>query len=254
MNLTLEGKTALVTGGGSGIGKAISERFAAAGANVHVLDFDAEAGEATAEAIRSNGGEAQFLKGDVTDHKSIAESIGTISPLDILVNNAGIAHIGRLDQTSPEDFDRLFKVNVAGVYNCLHAAIGGMRERKSGVILNMASVASTTGIPDRFAYSMTKGAVMTMTLSVARDYIADGIRCNCLCPARVHTPFVDNFIAQNYPGEEEETFAKLAASQPIGRMGTPEEIAGLALYVCSEAGSFITGTNIDIDGGFTKLR
>ena len=254
MNLSLNNKIAVVTGGGSGIGKAICKRFASAGAVVHVLDFDTDSGEYAAAEIRENGGDAKFVHADVTDHAAITEKIGKISNLDILVNNAGIAHVGRLDQTSPEDFERLFKVNVAGVYNCLHAAISGMRERKSGVILNMASVASTTGIPDRFAYSMTKGAVMTMTLSVARDYVEDGIRCNCLCPARVHTPFVDNFIKQNYPGEEESTFAKLAASQPIGRMGTPEEIADLALYVCSDAGSFFTGTNIDIDGGFTKLR
>lgn len=249
MQITLDNKVAIVTGAASGIGRAIAARFAAAGATVHIFDAHQEDGRAAAREIG-----AEFACVDVSDHRAVADAVTSAGAVDILVNNAGIAHIGRLDQTEPEDLQRLFQVNVAGVYNCLHAAIPQMRERGGGVVLNMASVAATVGIPDRFAYSMTKGAVMAMTLSVARDYIADGIRCNCLCPARVHTPFVDNYLAQHYPGSEDEMFAKLAASQPIGRMGTPDEVADLALFVCSDAAGFITGTNLDIDGGFTKLR
>jgi NAD(P)-dependent dehydrogenase (short-subunit alcohol dehydrogenase family) len=140
------------------------------------------------------------------------------------------------------------------MYLAMQAAIPAMQARKSGVILNLASIAATAGIPDRFAYSMTKGAVLSMTLSVARDLLADGIRCNCISPARVHTPFVDGFVTKNYPGREAETFAKLAAAQPIGRMGTPAEVAKLALYLCSDAASFLTGCDYPIDGGFFNLR
>jgi 2-keto-3-deoxy-L-fuconate dehydrogenase len=129
-----------------------------------------------------------------------------------------------------------------------------MKENKSGVILNLASIASIVGIPDRFAYSMTKGAVMAMTLSVARDYLHQGIRCNCISPARVHTPFVDGFIKKNYAGREDEMFDKLSKSQPIGRMAKPEEIANLVLYLCSDEASFITGCDYPIDGGFVKLN
>jgi 2-keto-3-deoxy-L-fuconate dehydrogenase len=173
---------------------------------------------------------------------------------DILVNSAGISHIGKADTTSAEDFDRLFNVNVKGLYNCLYAAIPLMRKNKGGVILNMSSIAAIVGIPDRFAYSMTKGAVSAMTLSVAKDYLADNIRCNCISPARVHTAFVDGFLAKNYPGKEAEMFEKLSKTQPIGRMAKPAEIAHLILYLCSDEASFITGCDYPIDGGFTKLN
>jgi 2-keto-3-deoxy-L-fuconate dehydrogenase len=170
------------------------------------------------------------------------------------VNSAGISHIGKADSTPEEDFDRVFQVNVKGVYNCLHEAIPLMKQQRGGVILNLASIASSVGIPDRFAYSMSKGAVAAMTLSVAKDYINDGIRCNCISPARVHTPFVDGFLKKNYPGREEEMFDKLSKTQPIGRMAKPDEIAGLILYLCSEEASFITGCDYPIDGGFIKLN
>ena len=170
------------------------------------------------------------------------------------MNNAGIAHVGNIENTSEEDIDRLYQVNIKGVYNCIFACIPHMKKQGGGVILNMASIASTLGISDRFAYSMSKGAVLTMTYSVAKDYIGDNIRCNCISPARVHTPFVDGFIAKNYPGKEEEMFDKLSKTQPIGRMGTPEEIAALALFLCSDQAGFITGTDYPIDGGFIKLN
>ena len=165
----------------------------------------------------------------------------------------GVAHVGTVESTSDEDFDRLISINVKGMFHVTRAAIPYMKDN-GGSIVNMASIASTVGIPDRFAYSMTKGAVVGMTLSIAKDYLKHNIRCNCISPARVHTPFVDGFIAKNYPGREEEMFKKLSATQPIGRMGTPDEIAALALYLCSDEASFITGCDYPIDGGFIKLN
>lgn len=243
-----QNKTTAITGGGSGIGEAICRRFAEEGASVLVLDRDADAGHSVANSV---GG--RFIECDVADESSVTAAFADIAP-DVLVNNAGIAHVGTIETTSPEDFDRVMRVNVRGPFLCSRAALPGMVERGGGVVLNLASVASTLGIPDRLAYSTSKGAIYAMTLSVARDMIDKGIRCNCLCPARVHTPFVDNFIAQNYPGQESETFAKLEASQPIGRMAKPEEIAALAAYICSDEAAFVTGAAFDIDGGFTKLK
>lgn len=245
---------ALVTGGGSGIGQAIAQRLAAEGAYVTVLELNASAGEATANLIREQGGEARVIAGDVADTASMRAAFSQLDRLDLLVNNAGIAHVGTVLTTTPEDLDRLYAVNVRGVYHCLHFGVERMVAQGGGVILNLASIAAKVGIPDRFAYSMTKGAVLTMTLSVARDFVDKKIRCNCLCPARVHTPFVDGFIAKNYPGQEAEMFAKLSASQPIGRMGEPEEVANLAAFICSDEAAFITGAAYDLDGGFTLLR
>lgn len=250
----LNNKTAVITGAGSGIGKAVALLFARQGALVHALDLNEEALSATEEEIRASGGFIKLHPCDVTKQavvKNIFEAMGTI---DILVNSAGISHIGKCDTTSEEDFDRVFQVNVKGMYNCLHEALPLMKQRGMGVILNMASIANNVGIPDRFAYSMSKGAVAAMTLSVARDYISDGIRCNCISPARVHTPFVDGFLKKNYPGQEAEMFEKLSRTQPIGRMAKPEEIAGLILYLCSDEASFITGCDYPIDGGFIKLN
>ena len=170
-----------------------------------------------------------------------------------MINNAGIAHVGNVEQVTPEVIDRLFAVNVKGMYHTIYAAIPHLK-KQGGVILNMASIASLVGLSDRFAYSMTKGAVNGITLSVARDYLHQNIRCNSISPARVHTPFVDGFIAKNYPDNQEEMFKKLQASQPIGRMAKPEEIAYLALYLCSDEAAFITGNDYAIDGGFTKLN
>lgn len=245
---------ALVTGGGSGIGQAISLRLAEEGAIVSILELRPEAGEETARIIREGGGQASVLAADVSDTESVREAFSQLGRLDVLVNNAGIAHVGNVLTTTPEDLDRLYSVNVRGVYHCLHFGVEKMLASGGGVIINMASIASKIGIADRFAYSMTKGAVLTMTLSVARDFVEKKIRCNCICPARVHTPFVDGFLAKTYPGKEAEMFAKLAAGQPIGRMGEPSEVAALAAFLCSDEAAFITGSAYDLDGGFTLLR
>ncbi len=255
---SLQNKVAVVTGGGSGIGKAIAELFAHQGAQVFILELNAESCLDVIKNISAAGGKAQVFTCNVADHQQVAHVITSIfeqkSRLDILVNCAGIAHIGRLDTTTEKDFDRVYHVNVKGVYNAMAAAIGPMKKQGSGVILNMCSVAGSVGIPDRFAYSMSKGAVLAMTYSAAKDYVKDNIRCNCISPARVHTPFVDGFLKANYPGRETEMFEKLSKSQPIGRMGEPDEIATLALYLCSDEASFITGTDYPIDGGFIKLN
>ena len=253
----LEDRTAIVTGGGSGIGRAIALRFARAGARVAVVDISAEAAEETARAIEGSGGTATHVPCDVSRQREVADAFqiaqDRFGALDVLVNSAGVAHVGTVEQTTEEDFDRLYAVNVKGVYNCLKAGVPAMKGR-GGAILNIASVASTVGIPDRFAYSMTKGAVLTMTYSVARDYVSHGIRCNCVAPARIHTPFVDGFLAKSYPGREREMFEQLSRTQPIGRMGRPEEVAELALFLCSDAAGFITGSNYAIDGGFVSLK
>ncbi len=251
---TLKNKTAIITGGGSGIGRAISLLFARQGATVHIIELNAEAGAEVLSLIENSGGKGQVHACNVSDQEQVREVLNGIGVADILVNNAGIAHIGKADTTQPADFDRVFQVNVKGAYNCIHCAIPLLRKAGGGVILNMSSIAALVGISDRFAYSMSKGAVLGMTLSVARDYLAEKIRCNCISPARVHTPFVDGFLERTYPGKEEEMFAKLSASQPIGRMGTPDEVAALALYLCSSEAGFVTGCDYPIDGGFVKLN
>jgi len=248
---SLENKTAIITGGGSGIGKAIAVLFAQQGASVHIIDLDEKA---AAEAVEEMNAEASYHICNIADQRQVAEVFNAIGKIDILVNNAGIAHIGKADTTAEADFDRVMNVNVKGAYNCLFAAIPLMKANGGGVILNSASIAATIGIPDRFAYSTSKGAIVAMTLSVARDYLNDNIRCNCISPARVHTPFVDGFIAKNYAGNEKEIFDKLSKSQPIGRMAKPEEVAALALYMCSDEAGFVTGCDYPIDGGFTRIN
>ena len=250
----LNEKIAVVTGGGSGIGKAVALIFAKQGAEVHVVDLNEEACNITVTGIKNNNGKAIAQPCDVTSQQKVKEVFSKIGKVDILVNSAGVSHVGNIENTSEADLDRLYNVNVKGVYNCLQSAILIMKENRSGVILNLASIANNVGLADRFAYSMSKGAVYAMTLSVARDYVNAGIRCNCISPARVHTPFVDGFIKNNYPGREEEMFQKLSKSQPIGRMAKPEEIANLILYLCSDEASFITGCDYPIDGGFIKLN
>jgi 2-keto-3-deoxy-L-fuconate dehydrogenase len=255
--LDLTNKIALITGGGSGIGKAVALLFAKQGATVCILDMDENGGSMVAAQIISGGNHASFFKCNVTrqiDVRKVADQIyNDFGSIDILVNNAGIAHIGRADATSEEDFDKVIAVNVKGVYNCLYAVLPLMRV-KGGAICNLASVASSVGLADRFVYSTSKSAIVGMTLSVAKDYLQDGIRCNCISPGRVHTPFVDGYLAKTYPGQEQEMFEKLSKTQPIGRMGQPEEIAGLILYLCSDEAAFITGSDYPIDGGFIKLN
>ena len=250
----LDEKRAVITGAGSGIGKAVALLFAKQGAEVHIMDLNEEATRTTVKEIEEANGKAVAQTVDVTMQKKVREVFDNIGRIDILVNSAGVSHIGNVESTNEADLDRLYNVNVKGVYNCLQAAVSLMKKHKHGVILNLASIANNVGLPDRFAYSMTKGAVFAMTLSVARDYLKEGIRCNCISPARVHTPFVDGFIAKNYPGKEKEMYEKLSKSQPIGRMAKPEEIASLILYLCSDEASFITGCDYPIDGGFIKLN
>lgn len=253
--LSLTDRTAVITGAASGIGLAVAKRFAEHGAAVHLLDLDAGKLEEAAHEIGEGGGAVTRHCCDVSSPVSVGEVFRSVNaPAEILVNCAGIAHIGDLSTTTPEDMDRLFAVNVRGTYLCMRAAIEGMMTARRGSILNIASIAATRGISDRFAYSMTKGAVLSMTLSVAKDYIGQGIRCNCISPARVHTPFVDGFLAKNYPGQESEKMKALSESQPIGRMGTPDEVAALAHYLCSDEASFITGADIPLDGGYFNLR
>jgi 2-keto-3-deoxy-L-fuconate dehydrogenase len=224
---------------------------------VRVLDIDEDAAQTVAGEIVSSGGNAKAYRCDVSQQEGVKAVFNTVSlegHIDILVNNAGISHVGNLESTPERDFDKIFWVNVKGMYNCMYASVAHMKANGGGIILNMASIAGTAGLADRFAYSMSKGAVVAMTYSVAKDYLAHNIRCNCISPARVHTPFVDNFLRRNYPGREQEMFEKLEKSQPIGRMAQPEEIAALALYLCSEEASFITGSDYPIDGGFLNLR
>lgn len=219
--------------------------------------MNADAANETARQIKAAGGATQAAQCDVSDRQSVNAAIKEIASqaqINILVNSAGVAHVGKLDNTSEEDFDRIFRVNVKGTFHAMAAAVAHMKQHDGGVILNMASVAAWAGLSDRFAYSMSKGAVVSMTYSVARDYLADHIRCNCISPARVHTPFVDGFLQKNYPGREKEMFDQLSRTQPIGRMATPDEVASLALFLCSDEASFITGMDYPIDGGFLNLR
>jgi 2-keto-3-deoxy-L-fuconate dehydrogenase len=257
----LSNKIAVITGGGSGIGQAIAVLFAQQGATVHILELSEEAGLDTQKRIytdlsRDNreGSVCTIHACNVADQAAVLAVFDKIGRLDILVNNAGIAHVGNVENTDEAAFDRVFNVNVKGVYNCLKAAIPTLKANGGGVILNMASVAGLVGIPDRFAYSMSKGATLAMTMATAKDYLSHNIRCNSISPARVHTPFVDGFLAKNYPDNTPEMFEKLSKSQPIGRMGKPEEVAALALFLCSDEAGFITGTDYPIDGGFVKLN
>jgi 2-keto-3-deoxy-L-fuconate dehydrogenase len=255
---SLESKTAVVTGGGSGIGKAIASLFVRQGATVHVLELDGAVAQQSVDVPSSLRDRIFFHSCNVADLaqvQTVFQTVSVSSPrIDILVNSAGVAHVGKLDTTTAEDFSRVVDVNIKGVFHTMQAAIAYMKSQNAGAIVNIGSVAATVGLNDRFAYSMSKGAVLSMTLSVAKDYIAHNIRCNCISPARVHTAFVDGFLKANYPGRETEMFEKLSKTQPIGRMGKPEEIAALALYLCSDEASFVTGCDYPIDGGFVRLN
>lgn len=248
-------KTAVITGAGSGIGQAIAIRLAKDDRRIVILETNEAAAQSTVELIAQTGGKTEVIICDVADFDSVKETFAQIDRVDVLVNNAGIAAVGNVEQTTPEQFDSIYNVNVKGVYHCLHFGIPKMVAGGGGVVLNLASIASKVGISDRFAYSMSKGAVLTMTLSIARDYIDKGVRANCICPARVHTPFVDGYLEKNYSEDERpEMFETLSKYQPIGRMGKPSEIAELAAFLCSEKSSFITASSYDIDGGVTLLR
>jgi 2-keto-3-deoxy-L-fuconate dehydrogenase len=253
----LDNKVALVTGGASGIGQAIALCFAEHGAVIRIVDLNAEAAQKTAKRIVDLGGSATAHLCDLTDAVQTRETFNAIlelSQIDILVNSAGVSHIGQLGNTNDEDFERVFRVNVLGTHHAMRETIQSMIAKGGGVILNIASIAASAGLEDRYAYSMSKGAVLSMTYSVARDYLCHNIRCNAISPARVHTPFVDDFVKKNFPGKEAEAFAKLSALQPIGRMAQPSEVAMLALYLCSDDASFATGTDYPLDGGFFNLH
>ena len=255
---SLKGKVAIVTGGGKGIGESICKIFAKQGAIVHLLDKDEDNGLRVSMQIRNKKGMAVFHPIDLTKHKKVGKLFKKIykqaGSLDILVNNAGIGYIGDVEKTTPEVLDKLYETNVKSVYSCLHYGIKYMKKSGGGAIVNLASIASVIGLKDRFAYSMSKGAVYTMTFSVAKDYIQDRIRCNAVGPARVHTPFVDGYLKANYPGKEREMFDILSKSQPLGRMGKPEEVAQLITYLCSDEAGFVTGSFYPIDGGFLTLN
>ncbi len=256
MKFNLKGKTAIVTGGGSGIGRAISITLATQGAKVHIFELKAESASEVVKEIEASGGNAIAHECNVANHTQVKEKVSAIvggGSIEILINNAGIAHIGDVEHTTEADFDKVYQVNIKGVYNCIYSAIPYMKE-KGGVILNMASIAATVGIKNRFAYSMSKGAALTMMYSVAKDYLAYNIRCNSISPARIHTPFVEGYLKNNFPENLEEKFKELSETQPIGRMGKPQEVADLALYLCSDEASFITGTDFPIDGGFIRLN
>ena len=242
--MTIQGKRAIVTGGESGIGRAVAELFAQQGAEVHVVDINSK-------------DDANHHACDCAEERAVERVFGKIAAagrVDILVNSVGISHIGTLESTAPADFDRVMRVNVRSFYNTMRAVITPMKAQQGGVICNLASVVATAALADRFAYGTSKGAVMAMTLSVAKDFLAHNIRCNCISPARIHTPFVDGYLAKNYPGREQEMYQKLSEAQPIGRMGRPDEVAKLALFLCSDDAAFITGCDYPIDGGFFNLR
>ncbi len=257
-NFNLHSKIAVITGGASGIGLAIAHRFAAQGAMVEILDNQPAALESAVKAIRGAGHDANGETCNVGDPEDVNRAFEQIlsrrERIHILVNNAGIAHVGNALNTSAADFDRIMRVNVNGVSNCSKAALRNMTAKGGGVILNMASTVAQFGIAERFAYSASKGAVLAMTYSMAKDFLPFGIRCNAILPGRIHTPFVDSFIAKNYAGREAEMFEKLSKYQPIGRMGTPDEIAAAALFLCCDEASFITGSAFPVDGGTLTLR
>ena len=256
----LDDKIAIVTGGGKGIGRAISLRFANEGAKVAIWEKDLDAAEETSKQINDSGRTAVSIECEISDKNSVSnalkETIDALGKPTHLINNAGIAHVGTATTTTEEDFDRVMNVNAKGLFLCLQAVLPVLVDNGGGVILNLASIASRLGIADRFAYSASKGAALAMTLSVAKDYVDQGIRCNCLCPGRVHTPFVDGFLEKYYPdqNDRDQKFTELSKYQPIGRMGEPEEIASLATFLCSEEASFITGSAYDVDGGTMTLR
>ena len=246
MKFDLTNKNALVTGGSSGIGRAITETLKSQGADVYVLDLN-ENKSNTLQGIST-------IKTDITNSSKLKEVFNKLpDKIDILINNAGIGFVGNIEQTEEKDFDNLYNVNIKGVYNCVKTFLPKMKSN-GGAIINMASIVSHVAVNNRFAYTMTKGAVHAMTYAIAKDYIQYGIRCNSVSPARVHTPLVDEYLGKNYPGKEDEMFKNLSKTQPIGRMGKPEEVANLVLYLCSDEASFITGSDFPIDGGFIKLN
>jgi 2-keto-3-deoxy-L-fuconate dehydrogenase len=250
---SLKDKITLVTGAGSGIGAAIAEVFAQAGGHVYVADRDMKAGSETVERIKASDGSAEFVELDVSQERACADARqrvhASFGRLDVLVNNAGIGHVGTLLQTEGADLDRLYAVNVRGLFNVTKAFLPGMVERKSGTIVNLASIGGVLAVRDRLAYCTTKFAVVGFTKSIALDHALEGIRCNCICPGRVETPFVSARLKE-YP-DPEKAYKEMASTQAIGRMGRPDEIAAAALYLASDEAAFVTGSEFIIDGGWS---
>jgi NAD(P)-dependent dehydrogenase (short-subunit alcohol dehydrogenase family) len=248
----LTNKIALVTGAGSGIGASIAETFASAGAHVVVTDFNEAGGQAITKKIQSSD-KAEFLRLDVSqeaDCQRVAEKVlAAHGRLDILVNNAGIGCVGTLLQTKVEDMDRLYSVNVRGVFNVSKAFLPSMIERKQGAIVNLASIGGVVGIRDRLAYCTTKFAVVGLTKSMALDHSHQGVRVNCICPGRVETPFVKARLAE-YP-DPEKAYREMSATQLTGRMLQPEEVAAAALYLASDEASSVAGTTMMVDGAWS---
>lgn len=248
----LSNKTAFVTGAGSGIGEAIAHALAGAGAFVYVADIDSAAGTRVVSELNKRGGEAEFIHLDVSDKQQCdAAAAGVLAfrgPVDILVNNAGVGHVGTILDTETEDLERLFAVNVRGMFDLTKAFIGPMIHRKRGTIINLASIGGVIAIRERIAYCTTKFAVVGLTKSLALDHAKDGIRANAVCPGRVETPFVRSRLAE-YP-DPEKAYQEMSATQAVGRMGRPEEIAAAVLYLASDEAAFVTGITLEIDGGW----
>jgi 2-keto-3-deoxy-L-fuconate dehydrogenase len=240
----LENKTALVTGGASGIGAAIAEIFAQRGAKVWVADRDEVKGREQAEKISG-----QFVALDVSSEADCARIAQLIGRVDVLANIAGIGHVGTLLNTTAADFDRLYAVNVRGVFNCCKAFVPAMLDRKSGSIVNMASIAGVVAVRERLAYTMTKFAVVGLTKALALDHSQTGVRFNCICPGRVETPFVLARLKE-YP-DPEKAYQEMASTQLTGRMARPEEIAAAALYLAADESGMVTGSTLMIDGGWS---
>jgi NAD(P)-dependent dehydrogenase (short-subunit alcohol dehydrogenase family) len=253
----LDGKRALITGAGSGIGEATARLFAAQGAQVLVADVQMDAAEQVAASIVKQAGSASALVLDVADEAQVCAAFDRVANqdgrIDIVVNNAGISHVGTILETSLEDWDRVLRVNAGGVFLCAREAVRHMlrQEPKGGVVINLSSVAAMIGLERRLPYSASKGAVLSLTRSIAIDFVGEGIRCNAICPGTVHTPFVEGYLKRSFPGQEDAVRQTLHARQPIGRMGLPEEIAAAALYLASDEAAFVTGSALVIDGGWT---
>jgi 2-keto-3-deoxy-L-fuconate dehydrogenase len=240
----LQNKTALVTGAGSGIGAAIAEMFASAGAKVFVADRDEKGGKAVAEKI---GG--QFLLLDVTQEAGCADAAKAVGTLDLLVNNAGIGHVGTILTTQGADLDRLYAVNVRGMFNCSRAFVPAMLERKSGSVINLASIGGVVAVRDRLAYTTTKFAVVGLTKAMALDHSHTGVRFNCICPGRVETPFVQGMLKQY--ADPEQAYRDMSSTQLQGRMVRPDEVAAAALYLAADESAMVTGSTLMIDGGWS---
>ncbi len=245
----LDGRRALVTGGASGIGEHTVRALSGAGASVIVADRNLEGAKALAGAL---GEAVSAVRIDVTDPASVKEVFEGLDRLDILVNNAGVAHVGNIQETELEDWRRVFEVNVDGVFLVTKHALSLLLASEHGSIVNISSVAGLVGVGRRFAYCASKGAVVALTRQLAGDY-AKRLRVNCICPGTVHTPFVEGYLEKFHKHEKDEVRDQLHARQPIGRMGYPEEIAHLVLYLCSDEAEYVQGSVITIDGGWTSL-